>query len=48
MTYERRLKVFEYASGEHVREVTGKAPMWVDWVDVNKGDKSRDLGRGSV
>ena len=38
MTYERRLKVFEYASEEHVREVTGKAPMWVDWVDVNKGD----------
>ena len=41
MTCMRRLKVFEYACGEHVKEVTGNAPISVDWVDVNKGDQSR-------
>ena len=44
MIYMRRLKVFECASPEHVNEVTGKAPISVDGVDVNKGNESRPSG----
>ena len=36
-----RLKVFEHASEEHVREVAGKAAISVRWVDVNNGHESR-------
>ena len=37
----RMLKVFEYAPLEEAREATGRAPISVDWVDVDKGDDSR-------
>ena len=35
--------VFEYESEEHVKEVTGKAPISVSWVDVNKGESRPEL-----
>jgi hypothetical protein len=41
MVYMRMLKVFEYATLDEAREATGRAPISVDWVDVDKGDDSR-------
>ena len=41
MVYMRMLKVFEYAPLEEAREATGRAPISVDGVDVDKGDDSR-------
>ena len=37
----RMLKVYEYATLEEARETTGRAPISVDWVDVDKGDDAR-------
>ena len=41
MVYMRMLKVFEYATLEEAREATGRAPISVDWVDVDKGRDRR-------
>ena len=41
MEYMRQLKVFEYVTEEEARACTGRAPISVDWVDVNKGDDRR-------
>ena len=38
MQYMRALGVYEHATGLHAREVSGRPPVGVDWVDVNKGD----------
>ena len=48
MVYIRRQGVFAFASEERVQEVTGKAPISVGWVDVNKGDESRPELRGRL
>ena len=44
----RRLEVFGHASEEQVIEVTGKAPISMDWVEVNNGDESRPKLRSRV
>ena len=44
MTSMRRLKMFEHASEQNVKEVTGS----VDWVVVSNGDESRSWLRGRL
>ena len=43
MTYMHRLNVFECASKENVKVVPVKAPMSMDWVDVNREMKRRSV-----
>ena len=48
MQYMRSLKVFEYVAEEEAREITGRPPISVDWVDTNKGDRERPVLRSRL
>jgi hypothetical protein len=41
MVYMKALKVYEHVSEQTARETSGRPPISVDWVDINKGDETR-------
>ena len=41
LEYFKTMKVYEYATVDECRKVTGKAPIGTRWIDTNKGDQAK-------
>ena len=41
LKYFDEMGVYEYATMEECRRVTGKAPIGTRWIDINKGDSTK-------